>query len=482
MVDLDAVRVNFDGITYAKGAAALRQLVAWVGEDEFVAGLRRYFSQHAWGNTRLADLLAALSESSGRELDSWAQQWLQTSGVNLLEPEVTIDSDGNYSRVIVRQDPPSQPEGVAATLRNHRVALGLYDRLDGALVRRRQAELDLVGSGVAVSELIGEPAADLLLVNDGDLTFAKIRLDGRSINAAVASISDVNDSLARALIWGAAWDMTRDAEMSMGDYLKLVVSGLAREGDVGVVAQTIRQARSALELYAAPRNRTPYQLILSTSLRDWALAAAVGGDHQLAFTKGFISTAISEPDLALISGLYRGTESIDGLVIDTDLRWSLLTRMVIMDRANDADISAELARDNTATGIRYAQLVRAARPTAEAKAVAWDQALNDDSLANHLLAATIGGIMVAEQRELLRPHVDQYFDAIMSSWAKRTPEMAHQIVAGLYPTLLVEPATITKTENYLQETAALAPGARRLISESLDSVRRAMRCQEYDAG
>jgi aminopeptidase N len=153
-----------------------------------------------------------------------------------------------------------------------------------------------------------------------------------------------------------------------------------------------------------------------------------------------------------------------------------------MDRATDADISAELARDNTATGIRYAQLVRAARPTTEAKAVAWDQALNDDSLANHLLAATIGGIMVAEQRELLRPHVDQYFDAIMPTWATRTPEMAHQIVAGLYPTLLVEPATITKTENYLQETADLAPGARRLISESLDSVRRAMRCQEYDAG
>lgn len=481
MVDLDAVRVNFDGITYAKGAAALRQLVAWVGEDEFIAGLRSYFSQHAWGNTRLADLLAALSESSGRELDSWAQQWLQTSGVNLLEPEVAIDADGNYIRVIVRQDPPSQPEGVAATLRDHRVALGLYDRQDGQLVRRRQSELDLVGSGVAVTELVGEPAADLLLINDDDLTFAKIRLDERSIDTAVSSIADITDSLARALIWGAGWDMTRDAEMSTGDYLKLVISGLAREGDVGVVSQTIRQARSALELYASPRNRTPYQLILSTSLRDRALAAPAGSDHQLAFAKGFISTATTEPDLALISALYRGTDAIDGLVVDTDLRWSLLARMVIMDLAHDGDIDAELERDNTATGIRHAQLVRAARPTVEAKAAAWDLALNDDSLANHLLAATIGGIMVAEHRELLRPHIDQYFDAITSTWSNRTPEMAQQIVAGLYPTLLVEPGIITKTEDYLHETSDLAPGARRLITESLDSVLRAMRCQERDS-
>ncbi len=481
MVDLDAVRVNFDGITYAKGAAALRQLVAWVGEEEFVAGLRAYFATHAWGNTRFADLLAALSASSGRELDSWAQQWLQTSGVNLLEPEVQVDSAGNYASVIVRQDPPNQPEGVAPTLRNHRVALGLYDRVGDEIIRRRQAELDLVGSGVAVTELVGEPQADLLLVNDDDLTFAKIRLDERSSETAVSSIAQVSDSLARALIWGAGWDMTRDAEMSTGDYLKLVVSGLSKEADVGVVSQTIRQTRAALELYAAPRNRTPYQLILSTSLRDRALTETPGSDHQLAFTKGFISTATAEPDLALISGLYRGTESIEGLVVDTDLRWLLLTRMVITDLAGDEDIDAELQRDNTATGIRHAQLVRAARPTPEAKAAAWDLALNDESLANHLLAATIGGIMVAEHRELLRPHVDQYFEAITSTWATRTPEMAQQIVAGLYPTLLVEPGIITKTEDYLHETADLAPGARRLITESLDSVLRAMRCEERDS-
>ncbi len=480
MVDLDAVRVNFDGITYAKGAAALRQLVAWVGEDEFVEGLRAYFNKHAWGNTRLTDLLAALSESSGRELDSWAAQWLQTSGVNLLKPEVAIDDDGNYVRVVLRQEPPSQPEGIEPILRDHRVALGLYDRVDGALVRRQQVELDLVGSGVNVSELVGTRAAALLLVNDADLTFAKIRLDDQSIDTAIASVGDIEDSLSRALVWGAAWDMTRDAELSTGEYLKLVLGGLPHEGDVGIVQQLIRQLRTAIELYAANSNRLGYQNTLATHLRQLMDAAPVGSDHQLAFARGFVSTSSDLPDLHHVNALFSGESVLDGLVVDDELRWAMLARLVIMGELGDEAIDAELARDNTATGIRHAQLVRAARPSAAAKAAAWDAALNNESLANHLLAATIGGIMISEHRELLRPHVQQYFDAIAPTWQRRTSEMAQQIVAGLYPILLVEPATITMTEDYLHEHQDLPTGAKRLVAEALDGVLRAMRCQERD--
>ncbi len=480
MVDLDAVQVNFDGITYAKGAAALRQLVAWVGEDEFVEGLRAYFNKHAWGNTRLTDLLAALSESSGRELDSWAAQWLQTSGVNLLKPEVAIDDDGNYVRVVLRQEPPSQPEGIEPILRDHRVALGLYDRVDGALVRRQQVELDLVGSGVNVSELVGTRAADLLLVNDADLTFAKIRLDDQSISTAIASVGDIEDSLSRALVWGAAWDMTRDAELSTGEYLKLVLGGLPHEGDIGVVQQLIRQLRTAIELYAADRNRLGYQNTLAAHLRQLMDAAPAGSDHQLAFARGFVSTSSDSPDLQHVNALLSGTSKLDGLVVDDELRWAMLQRLVIMGELGDQAIDAELARDNTATGIRHAQMVRAARPSAAAKAAAWDTALNNESLANHLLAATIGGIMISEHRELLRPHVEQYFDAIAPTWQRRTSEMAQQIVSGLYPILLVEPTTITMTEDYLHKHQDLPTGAKRLVAEALDGVLRAMRCQERD--
>ncbi len=481
MVDLDAVRVNFDGITYAKGAAALRQLVAWVGEDEFVAGLQQYFATHAWGNTRLTDLLAALSQSSGRELDSWAAQWLQTSGVNLLQPEVAIDADGNYVRVVLRQEPPQQPDGVAPTLRDHRVALGLYDMTDGKLQRRQQVELDLVGTGVNVSELVGKKSADLLLVNDDDLTFAKIRMDAASAETAISSVGNFSESLPRALVWGAAWDMTRDAEMSTGDYLQLVLGGLPHEGDVGVVQQLIRQLRTAIELYATNEHRPVYQRELATALRSLTEDAAAGSDHQLAFARGFIATASSPADLAFVGELFTGESLLDGLVVDDELRWSMLQRLVITGVAGDREIDAELERDNTATGIRHAQLVRAARPTAEAKSLAWDVALNDESLANHLLAATIGGIMISEQRELLRPHVEQYFDSIASTWQRRTPEMAQQIVSGLYPILLVEPDIITRTEDFLHAHPELPAGAKRLVAEALDGVLRAMRCQERDS-
>ncbi len=481
MVDLDAVRVNFDGITYAKGAAALRQLVAWVGEEEFFDGIRQYFKTHQWGNTRLSDLLDALSAASGRDLNEWAKQWLQTSGVNLLRPVVTVNADNTYASVRIEQEPPSQPDGVAPTLRAHRVAVGLYDRTNGSLARRHRVELDLTGTGVDIPELVGVPAADLLLVNDDDLTFAKIRLDDASLATAVEAIGEFTESLPRALVWGAAWDMTRDAEMSTGAYLKLALSGIPNEDDVGVVQQVLRQLRAAIELYADHANRPVYQVELGAALRGWLTDAAPGSDHQVAFARSFAAVATSEADLDLIAGLLDGSETIEGLVIDTDMRWSLLERLVILARAGDAEIDAEVERDNTATGHRHAQLVRSARPTVEAKAAAWDQALNDADLANHLLAATIGGIMISEQRELLRPHVSQYFDSITSTWANRTPEMAQQIVAGLYPALLVEAETITRTEDFLKHTPELAPGARRLIEEALDGLLRAMRCQERDA-
>lgn len=481
MVDLDAVRVNFDGITYAKGAAALRQLVAWVGEEEFLAGVQAYFAKHAWGNTRLSDLLSCLSESSGRELASWSQQWLQTSGVNLLRADFQIDDDGNYRTVVLRQDPPNAPEGVAQTLRDHRVALGLYDRRNGKLMRRQRVELDLVGSGVNVQELAGQRAADLLLINDDDLTFAKIRLDKASIMTAIDAIGEFDSSLPRALVWGAAWDMTRDAEMPTGDYLTLILEGLAVERDVGVVQQLIRAVRSAIELYAAEPHRLGYQRRLSSRLRELLDTAEPGSDHQLAFARGFAATAVTEPDLATLRGLLRGTIEKAGLPIDTDLRWLLLHRLTIMDHSNDREIDVEIRRDNTAAGHRHATLVRAARPTPEAKAQAWDQALNDESLANHVLAATISGIMTPEHRELLRPYVGRYFRAVPSSWNNRTPEMAQQIVSGLFPTLLVNAATVTTTEDFLASHPDLAPGARRLVTEALDGVLRAMRCQERDA-
>lgn len=481
MSDLEAVRVNFDGITYAKGASALRQLVAWVGQEQFIEGIKAYFKKHAWGNTELSDLLDALEESSGRELRSWSKQWLETTGVNTVTPEVSVAADGTYGHVALRQSPPTTPEGVDQLLRDHRIGVGLYNRTDNGLKRSVRAEVDLVGEGVSLDELDALPQAEILLPNDGDLTFAKIRLDEHSITNAVSSIHEIDDSLARALLWGAAWDMTRDAEMPTREFMHMVTRGVATEPDVGVVQQVLRQLHLAIDLYADPHKRDIYQTLVADSMNELLATAEPGSDHQLAFGRAFVSYASNEQQLTIVEELLSGKTVIDGFTIDTDLRWSLLARLVQTGRAGTSEIEAEQERDQTAQGIKAATACLASIPTVEAKAAAWDTALNDPEVANHLLAATIDGINVPEQRELLRPHVDEYFKSIDRVWKTRTPEMAQQVVAGLYPVLLVEATTVTSTETFLNHNPDLAPGAKRLVNEGLDAALRAMRCQERDA-
>ena len=243
MVDLDTVYTNFDGITYAKGASALKQLVAFVGEEDFLAGVRAYFRAHEFSNTEFTDLLAALQTASGRDLSHWAQSWLQTSGVNLIRPVSEVADDGTYTQVTLEQLPPGSPAGIDPTLRPHRLAIGLYDRQGEALVRRERLEVDLDGEAVTVEALRGVPQPDLLLVNDDDLTYAKVRLDSRSMAAAVEGLSGLADPLARALIWGAAWDMTRDAELPASEFVALVAAAIGAESDVGLVGQVLRQVR-----------------------------------------------------------------------------------------------------------------------------------------------------------------------------------------------------------------------------------------------
>jgi aminopeptidase N len=245
--DLEAVEVNFDGITYAKGASSLKQLVAWVGEEEFFEGLRGYFKAHEYANSQLKDLLGALEDASGRELTSWTQEWLQSSGVNTLRPEFEVDADGRFTSFTVRQSAhPDFP-----TIRRHRIGIGLYDKQDDRIVRRSVVYTDVQGETTGVAELVGERRPDLVLLNDGDLTYAKIRLDDRSAQTLVESIHTLDDSLARALCWSAAWDMTRDGEMTATDFAHLVLQGVGEEsprapggpaGGVGAgTAQAARQ-------------------------------------------------------------------------------------------------------------------------------------------------------------------------------------------------------------------------------------------------
>ena len=479
MVDLDAVRVNFDGITYAKGASALRQLVAWVGEPEFMAGIGVYFNKHAWGNTQLSDLLTELEATSGRDLSGWTREWLQTSGVNLLRPLVTVGADGNYEQVVIEQEPPTSPVGVAQTLRSHRVGLGLYDLTDAGLVRREFIAVDVTGAQTQINELVGKKQPDLLLVNDGDLTFTKVRLDEKSWATATAHLGEISDSLARAVIWSAAWDMTRDAEASTGEFLELVLSGINSESDVGVTSGVLRQLSMAIDQFAAATHREEYHLRLAQACEEFAKQAEAGSDHQLAFARVFVGNASTSAQLETVAGLLDGAITWDGLVIDTDLRWSLLRSLVSAGVRGETEIDAELKADNTATGKRQATLAMASRPTREAKETAWQSVMHDNTLPNTIIEATIGGFQDPDNRDLMETFVDRYFAELPGVWAEKTMEMSQDITAGMYPVYATSPELIIKTNEFL--AANTMPTMLRLVTEGRDGAERALRAQAKDA-
>ncbi|MER6073138.1 aminopeptidase N [Streptomyces sp. NPDC001852] len=482
--DLDDVLVNFDGITYAKGASVLKQLVAYVGEDEFFQGVQAYFKRHAYGNTRLSDLLGALEETSGRDLKTWSGKWLETAGINILRPEIATDADGVITSFAVRQEAPALPAGAKGepVLRPHRIAIGLYD-LDagsGKLVRTERVELDVDGELTAVPELTGRHRPAVVLLNDDDLSYAKVRLDEESLKTVTEHLGDFEQSLPRALCWASAWDMTRDAELATRDYLSLVLSGIAKESDIGVVQSLHRQVKLAIELYADPAARESLLTRWTDATLAHLRAAAPGGDHQLAWARAFAATARTPEQLDLLEGLLEGTQTVEGLAVDTELRWAFVERLAAVGRYDEAEIAAEYERDRTAAGERHAATARAARPTEEAKAEAWASVVDSDKLPNAVQEAVIGGFVQTDQRELLAPYADRYFEVVKDIWDARSHEIAQQIAVGLYPAVQVSEATLAKTDTWL---AAAEPNAalRRLVSESRSGVERALRAQAADA-
>ncbi|MFB7944193.1 aminopeptidase N [Kitasatospora phosalacinea] len=480
--DLEDVQVNFDGITYAKGASVLKQLVAYVGQDAFFQGVRAYFKRHAWGNTRLADLLGALEEASGRDLRAWSAAWLETAGINVLRPELSVAADGTIESFAVLQEAPALPAGARgeAVLRPHRIAVGLYELVDGKLVRTDRIELDVDGERTAVPQLAGRKRPAVLLLNDDDLSYAKVRLDADSLAVVTAHLGDFTDSLPRALCWASAWDMTRDGELATRDYLALALSGLQRESDIGVVQSVQRQVKLSLELYADPAWR-------ETGLQRWAAAAETalraapaGSDHQLAWARTLAGAARTDEQLALLAGLLDGTAEIDGLAVDTELRWSLLGRLVATGRADEAAIDAELARDNTSSGQEHAATCRAARPTAAAKAEAWASVVDSDTLTNYVQDAVIAGFQQPDQRDLLAAYTEKYFASVKQVWETRSHEISQQIIGGLYPAYAVSQATLDATDAWLA-AADPAPALRRQVVEARAGVERALKAQAADS-
>jgi aminopeptidase N len=480
--DVQTAEVNFDGITYAKGASVLKQLGAYVGVDKFLAGLRSYFVEHAYGNTTLADLLRHLENASGRELGSWSKLWLETAGMNTIWPEFTLDADGNFAAFEVVQ---SAPADVAASndLRPHRLAVGCYDEADGRLVRTNRIELDVTAERTPVPELVGTKQPALLLVNDDDLTYCKIRLDERSLHTLrTGGIARLADSLPRALCWSAAWDMTRDGELATRDYVALVAAGAAHETDIGVLQSLVRQALRALEIYADPQWAPQGYAALADAAMTALRSAQPGSDHQLAWLHALLGAARSDEHVAFVRGLLDGSSSLPGLALDDDLRWAIVQALSARGAIGPDEIEAELERDPSAAGQRHAATARALQPTAAAKAEAWRLAVEDDSLPNAMNEAVIAGFNHATQGELVKPYVDRYFADIRDVWERRTSELAQNVVVGLFPTWgsTISPRTLEAADEFLARDD-VPPALRRLVGEGRADVARALRARAADA-
>jgi aminopeptidase N len=473
--DLHAVEVNFDGITYAKGASSLRQLVAWVGEEAFFAGLRSYFDRHAYANSELVDLLRALEETSGRDLGAWTKEWLQTSGVNTLQADFETDADDAFTTFAVQQSAhPDFP-----TLRRHRVAIGLYDRTDDALVRRDRVEIDVVGERTDVPALAGVRRPDVILLNDDDLTYAKIRLDERSLSTLLGGIDAFTGSLPRALCWGAAWDMTRDAETAASDFVELVLRGVAAESDLTAVHTLLRQAQTAVNTYVAPANRERMSARWEEGLTGLLKAAAPGSDHQLALLRALAAAAGQAVTADLMQGLLDGSAGLEGLTIDADLRWTLVTGLAGQGRLDEAAIETELARDNTISGQQHAAAARTALPTAEAKEWAWHNATVRDDVPNETQRSIAAAFQRPRQAGLLAPYVDRYLELASTVWEDKGTQMASNILVLMFPRALPTREVLAKVSDWLATTDA-NPAARRLVSEGRADLERALRAQERD--
>lgn len=474
--DLDDVLVNFDGITYAKGGSVLKLLVAWVGRDNFFKGVAQYFKKFAWQNTVLTDLLTELEATSGRDLTDWSARWLETAGVNTLRSNIT-EVDGVITSFSIEQTATKD----YPTIRPHRMALGCYDLQDGALIRTNLLELDIVSESTDVPELVGQRRSDLILLNDGDLTYAKIRLDEHSQATAIKHLDLIRDPLARAVAWGALWDATRDAEMPATDYIELVLSNIAAETESTTLRTTLNQLITAAGSYVRPEYREEATITIADHLWKFAQSAEPGSDAQFQFIKYLALTATTEKQLQILNDLRSGTITLQGLEIDTDLSWELFEGLATAGLVDDEDIAKVLASDNTSTGQQAAARARASLPGTDHKVAIFEELATNANHPNVIVRALGVGLNRTRNHHDLNAVVEPYFASIEEVWKSRSYHISSTILELGYPRQLNNNNLVERTREWLDQADDAVPALKRILIENLAGIERALRAQAADA-
>ena len=478
--DLNDTYVNFDGITYAKGASVLKQLVFYVGRERFFEGIHNYLIRHAYSNATLADLLGELEKTSGRDLKAWSAKWLEESGINTIAADIKTNANGTIAELKLTQSAPAEHP----VLRPHRLAIGFYneDAETGKIVRTEQFELDVDGETTIVEAAAGKQRPAFVLINDDDLTYTKIRFDAESQAFAEANLQRFDDALARAVTWLAFWDMTRDGEFPAECFVDMTLRLLATETESTTFRYALACMSTTAHHYVAPARREEVLRHVAAELWTLANAAEAGSDTQFQLATAYLGYG-EEGDAAFAAnarGLLDGTVTLDGLDIDNNFTWTIIQSLTSVNEMTNEDVDAQLAKKDTTENREFAYGARASMATVEAKEWAWDQALHNDELTNSQLEAVARGFSATPRADLVEPFAAKYFETVDWVWANKTYHMAEALLNGLYPGYS-DPATLTKLgDAWLEEHIAADNALKRLIVENVASSHRTLKVREYN--
>ncbi|QOV39019.1 aminopeptidase N [Streptomyces ferrugineus] len=467
--DTASAMLNFDGISYAKGASALRQLVAWLGEKDFLAGINTHFARHRFANATLADFIDSLATATERDVHAWADTWLRTTGVDTLTAAVTPGDNGTYTLTVDHSG--SRP---------HRIAVGLYDQDlgddEGHLTLRERLDLDVPQSA---PQPIGKRPA-LLLLNDGDLTYAKVRFDTGSFATVQERLAGLPDPLTRAVVWNALRDAVRDGELPAIAYLETARTHLPHETDLAIVQGVLAFASAQVADQYLPAEQRPAALSTLSALCRDLIRRTEDGDNpglRLIAVRHFIGVA-AHPD-TIAAWLADGTVP-GGPELDPELRWRVLVRLAALGAVDEAAIAAELDRDPSASGQEGAARCRAALPDEDAKARAWEAMFATDEgtdLSNHMLTATAQGFWQPEQADLVRQYVPRFYKDAVALAARRGPAIAAAVGRFAFPVYAVDPDSLRLGEECLRDDEPI-PALRRRLADQLDDLARALKVRE----
>ena len=478
--DLNDTYVNFDGITYAKGASVLKQLVFYVGRERFFEGIHNYLIRHAYSNATLADLLGELEKTSGRDLKAWSAKWLEESGINTIAADIKANANGTIAELKLTQSAPAEHP----VLRPHRLAIGFYneDAETGKIVRTEQFELDVDGETTIVEAAAGKQRPAFVLINDDDLTYTKIRFDAESQAFAEANLQRFDDALARAVTWLAFWDMTRDGEFPAERFVDMTLRLLATETESTTFRYALACMSTTAHHYVAPARREEVLRHVAAELWTLTNAAEAGSDTQFQLATAYLGYG-EEGDAAFAAnarGLLDGTVTLDGLDIDNNFTWTIVQSLTSVNEMTNEDVDAQLAKKDTTENREFAYGARASMATVEAKEWAWDQALHNDELTNSQLEAVARGFSTTPRADLVEPFAAKYFETVDWVWANKTYHMAEALLNGLYPGY-ADPATLTKLgDAWLEEHIAADNALKRLIVENVASSHRTLKVREYN--